>query len=341
MMSFRCMHLSLVFGSVAAQHSWYKTITPSEDTGVCLALMSGSKPVDGTKLFLLECDGKDEQKWVFDRSQIRYGADEKFCVDAVNMTVDEPNRQSAGQFVLWDCNGETQQTWGYDADASTIYIADSNFCLDFWEGPPNSTSTGQLFHGGECNGQDNQKWSISDSADPVLAPAPAPALVFGSVAASSWYKTITPSDHPLLCLALWSGSKPVDGTKLFLLECDGTDDQKWVFDNSQIRYGADENFCVDALDMTDSDLEGQLSQLELRDCNAEAQQSWGYDADVSTIYIADSSFCLDFWEAAPGDTVTSQWFHGGECNGQDNQKWSIWDSADPASAPAAPPGFVV
>merc|ERR1712028_289433 len=129
---------------------------------------------------------------------------------------------------------------------------------------------------------------------------PAPALVFGSVAASSWYKTITPSDHPLLCLALWSGSKPVDGTKLFLLECDGTDDQKWVFDNSQIRYGADENFCVDAIDMTDSDLEGQLSQLELRDCNAEAQQSWGYDADVSTIYIADSSFCLVRWLRARG-----------------------------------------
>merc|ERR1712028_177458 len=140
--------------------------------------------------------------------------------------------------------------------------------------------------------------------------------------------------------SLWSGSKPVDGTKLFLLECDGTDDQKWVFENSQIRYGADENFCVDALDVTVGEPEGQPgSQLVLWDCNDVPQQAWGYDADMSTIYIADSNFCLDFWEGPQNATVTSQRFHGCECNRQDNQKWSIWDTAELASAPAAPPGF--
>jgi len=327
MMSFRCMHLSLVFGSVVAD-SYYKTITPLKNALLCLEL-AGSKQANGEMLSLLECNGKDDQIWVFDNFQIRYGADEKFCVDAADMTIDN-------QLTLWECNGLQQQAWDYDADASTIFIANSSFCLDFGLAPDNVTVTSEKFHGSDCNGLDSQKWSIWDSPDPAGAPAPAPApspapaAPLGSVVADSWYKTITPFKNAGLCLDLW-GSEQANGKTVSLLECNGKDNQIWVFDNSQIRYGADENFCVDAQDMTID------TKLTLWECNGSAQQAWGWDAEASTMFIANSSFCLDFWEAPDNGTVTSEPLTGADCNGLDTQKWNILDSADPAGSPAPAP----
>merc|ERR1719162_2248054 len=106
-MSFRCMHLSLVFGSVLAE-SWYKTITPSQNTSLCLDLPGGDAH-NGNMLWLWECQGVDSQIWVFNNYQVRYGANENFCIDAGEM-------EDGSQLMLWECNGVKQQTWGYSDD---------------------------------------------------------------------------------------------------------------------------------------------------------------------------------------------------------------------------------
>jgi len=140
----------------------------------------------------------------------------------------------------------------------------------------------------------------------------------------SWWKTITPQEtidngHPL-CIDLPSGN-PFDGTRLWLWDCNGHDSQIWVFDNFQIRYGADEQYCLDAGDMQDG------TQLYLWTCNDQAQQTWGFDGDVPRIFLDGSSSCLDWYE---GEYTNGQDLHIWGCNDNGNQKWSVWDSAAPS-----------
>lgn len=136
----------------------------------------------------------------------------------------------------------------------------------------------------------------------------------------SYYKTITPSYNTDLCLDL-PGEDTTAGTPLWLWECNGMESQRWVMDNNQIRFGADESKCVDAGDMSAG------NQLTLWDCNGYDQQNWGYDIDVKRVYLLGTSTCLDFYG---DDQVNGQAFHIWDCNGMWNQEWGVWgvDSAD-------------
>lgn len=140
----------------------------------------------------------------------------------------------------------------------------------------------------------------------------------------SWWKTITPqgsidSAHPL-CIDL-PGGNAYDGNHLWLWDCNAQDSQIWVFDNYQIRYGANEDFCIDAGDMQDG------TQLYLWHCNGQPQQTWGFDGDVPRVYLDGSSTCLDWYE---GDYTPGEPLHIWTCNDHDNQKFSVWDSDAPS-----------
>merc|ERR1712070_1067700 len=165
--------------------SWYKTITPASNTGLCLDL-PGDDARNGNNLWLWECNGGESQRWVFDNYQIRFGADESKCIDAGDMS-------NGVQLLLWDCNGYPQQTWGFDSDAASVYLADTSTCLDFyaeWQ------SNGQPLHVWDCSGDWNQEWSIWD-IDPYPSPTPAPS----------------PSPSPECdCGWAWSGCGPNDGS---------------------------------------------------------------------------------------------------------------------------------
>merc|ERR1719162_123557 len=158
-----------------------------------------------------------------------------------------------------------------------------------------------------------------------------------------------------------------------LTECDGKLGQLWVFDNyqnqgkgqncshemcdqgqGQIRYGGDENFCLDILDALDTpEKMNSGRRLQLRECSNSKDsipyQSWSWESWGSgwTIFSIigqdpledrgfDGSLCLDFSEDQPHD---GQWLHGMECSGQDNQKWSLWDTE--SKSDPAPLGVVV
>lgn len=129
--------------------TWYKTITPSENTNLCLDL-PGDDSHDGATLWLWECNGGESQRWVFDNYQLRFGADESRCIDASDMA-------SGTQLFLWSCNGYPQQTWGYDSDAARIYLENTAVCLDYYEG---WAWNGQPLHVWSCNGEASQQWGL-------------------------------------------------------------------------------------------------------------------------------------------------------------------------------------
>jgi len=154
--------------AVASADSWYKTITPSGNTGLCLDAPGGSA-WNGNMLWLWECNGQDGQIWVFDDYQIRFGADENYCIDARDMS-------DGVRLMLWECTGGDNQKWGYDDSASRVYIEDTSTCLDLYE---DQQWNGQWLHVWECNGLGNQEWGIWDSGAPH-GPAPSPPTPGGS-----------------------------------------------------------------------------------------------------------------------------------------------------------------
>jgi len=59
-----------------------------------------------------------------------------------------------------------------------------------------------------------------------------------------------------------------------------------------------------------------------------AAKGWGWDGDAKSVYIADSSTCLDLYEVQDWDAV--QDLHVWECNGLVNQEWDLFDSPAPS-----------
>jgi len=93
--------------------------------GYCLALPDGDT-TNGKRVQLQDsCTGHtwshDAQGWTFADGDwhIRYKADPSKCLDAGG------DMQAGIELMIWDCNDLPQQIWGYDADAKTIYLADS------------------------------------------------------------------------------------------------------------------------------------------------------------------------------------------------------------------------
>jgi hypothetical protein len=129
-----------------------------------------------------------------------------------------------------------------------------------------------------CNGYPNQQWDLSELHDDGL-----------------W--NIKDAQHGY-CLTLPDGDT-TNGNRVQLQDgciphpmSDHTT-QEWLarqvvhgktFD---IRYKADPSKCLDAGDATSGGMQEGFA-LMIWDCNKLPQQVWGYDADMQTIYLADS-----------------------------------------------------
>jgi len=142
--------------AVASSESYYITITPL-NSKLCVDLPGGGA-YNGNQLWLWECNGAGSQIWVWQDYQLRYGADERFCIDAGD--------QSDGtQLFLWECNDQGQQKWAYDDDLSRLYIDGSATCWDMYD--EDSQDNGQKMHVWQCfDGQTNQQWHYWDSVAP-------------------------------------------------------------------------------------------------------------------------------------------------------------------------------
>merc|ERR1719171_2250820 len=83
--------------------------------------------------------------------------------------------------------------------------------------------------------------------------------------------TIRPLWGLEFCLDL-AGQKPDKGAHIQLWRCNGLRNQKWVFDNFQIKPIDDLSKCIDA-----GDGHKGGNGLYIWDCNGQDQQIFGYD----------------------------------------------------------------
>jgi len=84
----------------------------------CLSL-PGKDTSNGNIVEVDNCWGPTSG-WRFDEGswQIQWEKDASKCLDAGDMA-------EGSQIMIWDCNGMSQQKWGYDSGSNTIYLADS------------------------------------------------------------------------------------------------------------------------------------------------------------------------------------------------------------------------
>ena len=120
------------------------------------------------------------------------GAASGRCVD-----VNGASTTNGVQLVLWDCNGQTNQTWTSDASRLVVY---GTKCLDAYN---NGVTNGTVADIWDCNGQANQQWTLTTAGTIV-------GVQSG------------------LCLDA-SGAGTANGTKLVLWTCNGGANQRWTF----------------------------------------------------------------------------------------------------------------
>merc|ERR1712070_484531 len=216
------------------------------------------------------------------------------CLDAGNYDQDQGK-----PLVIWECNGQPQQKFGYDPKAQTIYLPDSmtdaSLCLD---AAGQSNSPGTSVDVWKCDGLWNQKFWVPPGYAPI----------------TTW------KDNSM-CLDL-PGGKAYNGAKVQLWPCNNLASQMWWFgvDDWKVRYSYDMKYCIDAGDM-------QMGKaLQLWECNDMKQQAWGYDANMTSIYLAqsdtDASICMDALGGNNGIKAGME-VGGWGCNGLDSQKWLV------------------
>lgn len=121
------------------------------------------------------------------------GAQSGRCLDINNSST-----TNGTQAQLWDCNGQSNQTWTYSSSARTFTIY-GNKCLDAYN---NGTANGTRVVIWDCNGQSNQQWTVNGDG------------------------TIRGVQSGL-CLDA-SNAATANGTKIVLWTCGTAANQKWT-----------------------------------------------------------------------------------------------------------------
>jgi len=137
--------------------------------------LPGGNTQNGQLLQLWDCNGLDNQKWIFASGawKIQYAADPSKCIDNIG------SGGAGNKLGLWDCiDGQPSQKWGYDSNMMTIYLADSmtnaNLCMDLTGCDMTSGNQIQVW---DCNGHRNQKWDIATGPSSCPSPAPTPGAL--------------------------------------------------------------------------------------------------------------------------------------------------------------------
>jgi hypothetical protein len=113
------------------------------------------------------------------------------------MDINGASTTNGVQAQLWDCNGNTNQRWTYNASSKQLLVYGTK-CLDaFGAGTTNGTATVIW----DCNGGTNQQWNLNANG------------------------TITGVQSGL-CLDA-GGAAVANGTKLQLWSCTGGTNQQW------------------------------------------------------------------------------------------------------------------
>merc|ERR1712113_568853 len=148
------------------------------------------------------CDGPISS-WFFDAGswQIQFRYDTNKCLDAGDMS-------EGSKVMIWDCNGMSQQKWGYDSGANTIYLADSRR-LQFDHANssmPHMLATTQEKVGGavsnsthEGSSDESSRHHLRGSSAPSLPQEQLDSDSLGCVCACAGRKCVGSNDLPFGC----------------------------------------------------------------------------------------------------------------------------------------------
>jgi hypothetical protein len=171
-------------GTVAVRDPWTGTNLGSFATGYTAGVPSG-------QAVLLTVSGTDGSSTGGHTGTI-VGKQSGRCLD-----INNSGTANGTQAQLWDCNGQTNQSWTYTSGKQlTIY---GNKCLDAYN---RGTANGTPAVIWDCNGQNNQQWNINADG------------------------TVT-SVQSGLCLDA-NGAATANGTKIVLWACGSGTNQRWT-----------------------------------------------------------------------------------------------------------------
>ena len=262
--------------------------------GKCLDVEAASG-ADGSNIQLYTCDGNADQKWVWilppERPEPDFahhyrivGVGEK-CLDVL-----DGNTDNGANVQLYDCNGNDNQSWTYDASSGEIKGLGGR-CLDVQGESPHDGANIQIW---ECDGHDNQQWDYDASSGEIKG--------VGDRCLDVAYST------------------PENGNNIHLYTCHGGANQKWTWlalydapqSGTDYRILGSGDWCLDA----DSDSNG--SNVQISECQDNDNQKWNYDASTSEIKGLGGK-CLDVANSTSEDGNN---IHLWECHGGDNQQWN-------------------
>jgi hypothetical protein len=173
--------------------------------------------------------------------------------------------------------------------------------------------------------------SPSPSPSPFPSPIPDTSITITTAADPE-------NDH---CLDL-PGGDTTNGNFVWLWQCSGGGNQDWVWDADSwsIRYALDLSKCIDIR----NGIFASGTALQIWDCfdgDGLAQQAFGYDSDLSSIYVAnsqgDASLCVDL---AGGEYYNGAALWLWECNAAVNQAWYLWSAFGSAKTRQTSPANV-
>ena len=129
-------------------------------SGRCLDVLDGVT-TDGAGVGIYDCNGGQNQGWVFTGAGELRTFNETKCLDVPNAATAAGTRP-----VIWSCNGGANQKFRRSGNA--IVAQQSGLCLDVFSAATANSSPVTLW---TCNGQSNQQWTNSGSTPPGNPPA--------------------------------------------------------------------------------------------------------------------------------------------------------------------------
>jgi hypothetical protein len=157
----------------------------SAASGRCLDVV-GNNPAPGTAVAIWDCNGQQNQGWVFTSQGELRTFNETRCLNL-------PAATAGIQLAIQNCNGQANQRFRMNANGS-ITATQSGLCLDV-EG--NNPANGTRVVAWSCNGQPNQRWNSSGS--PSASPSVSPSASSPACAVAPVDPQATTQARKLLC----------------------------------------------------------------------------------------------------------------------------------------------
>ncbi|MEV0570721.1 glycosyl hydrolase [Dactylosporangium sp. NPDC050588] len=125
--------------------------------------VTGNASTNGTQVQIWDCNGQQNQGWVFTAAGELRTFNERKCLDVPG------GAGTAGTILaIWDCNGGANQRFARSSDGS-IRSTPSGLCLDVTS---NATANGTRVELWACNGQANQRWTGGSGSTGTASPPP-------------------------------------------------------------------------------------------------------------------------------------------------------------------------